>query len=159
MYFRICLQSNLHMRPSLVSKWPPPISNHLSKIPKSSQSNLYNQSNSRKRSPLMTWLPQVRKCDRSGEKFSLRAGKIGEFHFELGKILLKSLKEVREKWNFKSTYILFFSLYFYCFLTFKILVYILQTWIMLYCWCWESVFFARYVAFTETFFYFSFRSF
>ena len=37
----------------------------------------------------------------------------------------KSLKGVGEKWNYKSTY-LFFSLKFYCFLTFKILLYILR---------------------------------
>ena len=53
----------------------------------------------------------------------------GNFSLNQGKV--KFLKEVKEKWNFKSTY-LFFSLYFYCFLIFKIPLYILQTWIVLY---------------------------
>ena len=38
---------------------------------------------------------------------------------------------IREKWNFKSIY-LFFSLYLYNFLPFKILLYILLIWIVLF---------------------------
>ena len=34
----------------------------------------------------------------------------------------KSLKEIKEKWHFTSTY-LYFSLYFYCFLTCEIFFY------------------------------------
>ena len=44
----------------------------------------------------------------------------------------KCMKEIKGKWNFKSTY-LFFSLYIYCFLIklFEIFFYILRTWIRL----------------------------
>ena len=54
--------------------------------------------------------------------------KVREFLFESKK---KFVKKVKEKWNFKSTY-LFFSLSRCCFLTLKILLYNLQSWIMLH---------------------------
>ena len=60
--------------------------------------------------------------------------KSGNSSLSQGKV--KSLKEVRKKWNFKSAIlllILFCTLYFYYFLTSKYFnLYILQTWIMLY---------------------------
>ena len=59
-----------------------------------------------------------------GKKFFMVREKLGNFTSSLGKF--KSLKEVREKGSFKSTY-LFFSLYFCCSLTFLILLYILRT--------------------------------
>ena len=60
---------------------------------------------------------------------------VREFYFQFESGKFKSLKKVMEKWNFKSTYLLFF-LYFCCFLTFKIISYILRSWIMLY---WENM--------------------
>ena len=51
------------------------------------------------------------------KKFS-RSGELsGNFTLSQGKF--KSLKEIKEKWHFTSTY-LYFSLYFYCFLTCEI---------------------------------------
>ena len=94
------------MWPSLVCKGPPPISNHLSKTTKSSQSNFYDQSISK--NDHLSW----HGCHRSGMVrgkifFNVRE-KYENFALSQGK--LKSLKEVRKKWNFKSTIIINFIL-------------------------------------------------
>ena len=60
-------------------------------------------------------------------------GKSGNFTSSQGKF--ESLKEVRKKWDFESTYLLYTPPpRFCCFLTLSlnILLYILRTWIMLY---------------------------
>jgi len=62
------------------------------------------------------WLPQVRKWSWKKKFFKVRETS-RNFIFSQGKF--KSLKEVREKWNFKNT-LLFFSFYVYCFLTFRL---------------------------------------
>ena len=61
------------------------------------------------------------------KKFLKVREKSRNFTFSQGKI--KCLKEVREKWNFKSTYNLLFSLYFLILLfsNIKILLYVSQT--------------------------------
>ena len=64
------------------------------------------------------WLPQVRKWSWKKKLFKVRETS-RNFIFSQGKF--KSLKEVREKWSFKSTF-LFFSFYVYCFLTFRLFV-------------------------------------
>ena len=67
-------------------------------------------------------LPQVRKYQ--GKIFFMVREKSENFTSSQGKF--ESVKEVREKGSFKSTY-LFLSLYLCCSLTFLILLYILRT--------------------------------
>ena len=64
------------------------------------------------------WVPQVTKWSWKKNLFKVRETS-RNFIFSQGKF--KSLKEVREKWNFKNTF-LFFSFYVYCFVTFRLFV-------------------------------------
>ena len=77
----------------------------------------------RRRGGLETKIATGQKMVR-GKKFFMVREALGNFTSSLRKF--KSLKEVRKKGNFKSTY-LFLSLYFCCSLTFLILLYILRT--------------------------------
>ena len=80
--------------------------------------------------PPWVWLSQQLRKWSGNKKYCKVREKPENFTLSQGKFI-KSLKKVREKWNFKSTR-LFFSLHCCWFLTFKILLHDLQTWIMLF---------------------------